>query len=123
MPSKHGRRYNVTPKDFTEAWEASSSADEVAARLGMPKPVVMARAHAYRVAGVNLKRMPRSPGTKRIDVAGLNALIDAMEEETGPLPRPSRPRKKKIEVDADAIDAVRRAVVDEVAGSLEKRGE
>jgi hypothetical protein len=67
--------YNVSAAAFIEAWETCNSADEVAEKLGMPKPIVHARASTYRQAGIKLKKMPRS--TKNmVDVEAMNRLIE-----------------------------------------------
>jgi hypothetical protein len=87
QPPRKYARYNVSAEEFIRTWQASATADEVAEKLGMPKPIVHARASSYRSVGIRLKKMPRPEG-KTIDVEGLNALIDyltkmkAEEEET-----------------------------------------
>jgi hypothetical protein len=72
--------YNVTPEKFIEVWQTSSSADEVASKLGMPKPIVHARASNYRALGVALKSMPR-PKKSRLDVRELNAIIARLKQQ------------------------------------------
>jgi hypothetical protein len=72
--------YNVPPEDFIRAWQAASSAQEVADRLNMPRPIVLARASNYRKAGVKLKNMPRGP-KRALDVAALNRLIETIDRE------------------------------------------
>lgn len=67
-------RYDIPPEKFIQVWETSSTAEEAAARLNMPKPIVHARASQYRKAGVKLKSMPR-PSKARLDVKGLNELV------------------------------------------------
>jgi hypothetical protein len=67
-------RYDIPPEKFIEVWETSSTAEEAASRLNMPKPIVHARASQYRKAGVKLKSMPR-PSKARLDVKGLNNLV------------------------------------------------
>jgi hypothetical protein len=69
--------YNVSPEAFIRAWQTSSSADEVAEKLKMPKPIVHARATTYRKAGVKLKSMPRA-GKASLDVDALNRLVDEL---------------------------------------------
>lgn len=69
----------MTPAKFIEVWENSDSADEVAEKLGMPKPIVHARASSYRQMGIKLKKMPRH-STRGLDVQGLNDLIDEIRK-------------------------------------------
>ena len=73
--------YDVTPKQFIEAWETSSSVDQVAATLGMPKPIVMARKSNYTKLGIKLKKMPRKPVDRNLDVEALNALIEEIDRK------------------------------------------
>jgi hypothetical protein len=83
--AKSGRRktdYSVSAEDFIRAWQAASSAQQVADRLKMPKPIVLARASTYRKAGVHLKKMPRG-SNRRLDVAALNRLIEQLDREKG----------------------------------------
>ncbi len=75
-------RYDVPPEVFIETWQRSDSAEEVAKKLNMPKPIVHARASNYRLAGIKLKKMPRRP-KNLLDVAALNKLIDKINRETG----------------------------------------
>jgi hypothetical protein len=78
MPTRSKRtEYNITPEQFVTAWEQSESADEVAKRLKMPKPIVLARASSYRHAGVKLKKMKRK-STRGLSVDALNAVIDRL---------------------------------------------
>jgi hypothetical protein len=67
--------YNVSAEVFIQTWQASERAQEVADKLGMPKPIVLARASSYREAGIRLKRMQRHHG-RGLNVAALNKLID-----------------------------------------------
>jgi uncharacterized protein (TIGR02996 family) len=53
-------KYFVSPEKFVLAWNDSESADEVAERLGMTKPIVLARVSAYRKKGVHLKKMRKT---------------------------------------------------------------
>jgi len=69
--------YNVSPEEFIRAWQTSASADEVAEKLKMPKPIVHARATTYRKAGVKLKSMPRK-GQGKLDVDALNRLVEEL---------------------------------------------
>jgi hypothetical protein len=71
--------YNVSPEDFVRAWQSSKTAQEVAAKLAMPKPLVHARASNYRRIGVRLKLLGRG-NPKRLDVQALNKLIQQTEE-------------------------------------------
>ncbi len=73
-------KYDVPPEVFIEAWQRAESAEEVAEKLGMPKPIVHARASNYRMAGIKLKKMPRRP-KNRLDVDKLNKLIDKINKE------------------------------------------
>jgi hypothetical protein len=73
------QHYNVTPQQFITAWQTSSSADEVAARLGMPKAIVLARASGYRQEGIRLKKMVRK-NSKALNVAELNKLIEEIKK-------------------------------------------
>jgi hypothetical protein len=66
-------KYNVSAADFVRAWESSTDAAEVAAKLGMPRPLVNARAADYRRMGVKLKKLKRS-NSRRLDVEALNKL-------------------------------------------------
>lgn len=68
------KKYNVDGKAFVEAWQSSTSAQEAADKLGMPKNIVQARYALYKSRGVDLKRMDR-PSPRKLDVEGLNALI------------------------------------------------
>src|SRR5947209_7670873 len=72
--------YNVSPQDFCRVWETSETPQEVADRLNMPRPIVLARASFYRKQGVRLKKMKRK--TKRsLDVNGLNQMITEIERQ------------------------------------------
>jgi hypothetical protein len=72
----------VPPEVFIETWQRAQSAEEVAKKLNMPKPIVHARASNYRLAGIKLKKMPRKPKNK-LDIAGLNKLIEKINREKG----------------------------------------
>ncbi len=85
MGSKKGQGktdYSVSPEEFIQAWQSSSSAQEVADKLKMPKPIVLARASTYRKAGVHIKKMPRV-SNRRLDVAALNRLIEKLDRKKG----------------------------------------
>jgi hypothetical protein len=76
-------RYDVTAEQFVQAWQSCDSADAVAALLKMPKAIVLARASGYRAQGVKLKKMKRQ-GKNKLDVAGLNALIEQLDRDKRP---------------------------------------
>ena len=78
---KRRAKYDVTPEQFITAWQTSESADEVAEKLKMPKPIVLARVSSYRRAGLKLKKMPRRPG-KELDIERLNRLIEELDAST-----------------------------------------
>jgi hypothetical protein len=83
MATKKGQGktdYSVSPEEFIRVWQTSSSAQEVADKLKMPKPIVLARASNYRKTGVKIKNMPRG-ATRRLDVAALNKLIEQLDRE------------------------------------------
>ena len=46
----------VTPEDFVTAWQTSTSAQEVARKLGLSHQSVLNRAQNYRKKGVPLKK-------------------------------------------------------------------
>jgi hypothetical protein len=70
------KRYGVSPEKFVQEWQKSSSLEDAAARLGMPKANVSSRAASYRKMGAQLKKFAtrRSP---TIDVALLNDIISS----------------------------------------------
>jgi hypothetical protein len=70
-------QYGVTPQRFVKVWQTSSTAEEVARRLNMPKSIVHARASNYRQQGIKLKKLARS--SKGLDVDGLNRLIEEID--------------------------------------------
>jgi hypothetical protein len=109
------KEYGVSPEQFIEAWQTSETADEVARRLSMPKPIVLARASTYRKMGLALKEMRRRH-KKELDVDALNDLIANINRKHGiehtvpdhpraraTLPPPSR------DVISDAVDKVLKA--------------
>jgi hypothetical protein len=75
--------YNVTATQFVTAWQTSSSVQEVSDRLGMPKPIVLARASSYRAAGIKLKKIKKA-NSRSLDVAALNKLIEKLAREEKP---------------------------------------
>jgi hypothetical protein len=70
--------YHVTPEQFIRVWQTSETAEEAATRLGMPKPIVHARASEYRGMGITLKKMPRAK-SPIIDIARLNTVIKQLD--------------------------------------------
>jgi hypothetical protein len=82
-PSAGRRNYDVTPEQFVKTWQGSETTQEVADKLGMPLPIVFARASAYRKAGVHLKKHKRK-GKQGLDVEGLNRLIAQLGAGRGP---------------------------------------
>jgi hypothetical protein len=85
-PRQTRTEYAVSPEDFIRAWQLATSAEEVAAKLKMPKGIVHARASTYRRAGVKLKSMPRTVA-RTLDVDKLNQLVTELgggdEHESG----------------------------------------
>jgi len=54
MVKKRGKTdYDVPEEVFIRTWQMAESAQEVADKLKMPKPIVHARASMYRGAGIN----------------------------------------------------------------------
>ena len=86
--------YGVTAEQFIVAWQTSKTAQEVADRLGMPKPIVHARASAYRQAGIKLKAMPRGRA-KQLDPEELNRIAEAALESAPKEVRPPAEKKKR----------------------------
>lgn len=72
MP-REKRNYNVSAEDFVRAWNESSSVQEVADRLGMPKPIAHARACNYRRKGIPIKPMRRQY-RRKLDIPALQRL-------------------------------------------------
>lgn len=109
QPQKKRRReYSVTPEEFIKAWQESETAQEVADKLGMPKPIVLARASAYRGEGVKLKKMRRE-NKRALDIDGLNRLIEQLaaggsveeagsevEEEAPPAAKPRKDARSTV---------------------------
>ena len=77
------KKHVVTPDEFVVAWTTSATVDEVAARLKLPKPIVSARASAYRRRGVQLKKMRRG-NQQKLNVQLLNDLIAANQQDETP---------------------------------------
>lgn len=89
MPQNPSRRpadepvgKTVTPEAFLDAWQSSNSAQEVADKLGMDKPIVLARASYYRGLGINLKSMKRK-AKKKLDIEELNRQIAKLNKKYG----------------------------------------
>lgn len=84
--SGHGPRrkrdYNISQVQFCETWQKSESAEECARKLGMPKPIVIARAAAYRGQGVPLKKMQRRP-RNILDVEALTRFLEELDAPKG----------------------------------------
>ena len=76
---RRNRYPNATPEEFTRIWNESETADEVATKLSMPKPIVQARAHNYRKRGVFLKILRRS-SSRRLRVEELNRRSGQMKD-------------------------------------------
>jgi len=74
---RQGVQYNVKANEFVWAWQTSETAAEVAERLGMPRPIVYARASSYRKRGVRLKKLKRS-SPRGLNTDALNRLADAL---------------------------------------------
>jgi hypothetical protein len=76
MATRKGKRtsYAVSPEQFVRTWQTSQTAQEVADKLGMPKPIVLARASGYRKEGIKLKKLRRE-SRRGLDVDALNRLI------------------------------------------------
>jgi len=109
--SKSQKTYHVTAEEFVIAWNTSTSAKEVAEKVGMPIPIVHARASKYRKAGVRLKDHKVQSG-RSLNVAKLNALIDEMEAE-----------RKSAGTKLDALDEqVVDAIVKKVLRRLKDKG-
>ena len=76
----------VSPKKFVEAWETSHSISEVEQKTGLKYNAVLGRARIYKRPvfdrqgnmvrpGLQLKAMPRNPGTNRVDSEKLTELV------------------------------------------------
>ena len=48
----------VTPREFIEVWQSSTSVAEVAKKIVSRKKTVRVRAHRYRKLGIPLKKFP-----------------------------------------------------------------
>ena len=97
--------YDVSPEKFIRVWQQSTSVDNVATKLGMPKPIVLARKSNYTALGIKLKKMPRKSTDRGLDVNGLNAMIEELDRSgqnptvgytaPGPSPRTGEDDMKK----------------------------
>ena len=76
--------YNITPEQFVKVWQVSETSQEVADKLGMPLPIIFARASSYRKAGVHPKKLKRKEkqGAGRGKV--WNRLIDQLAAGRSP---------------------------------------
>jgi hypothetical protein len=108
---KARQEYNVSPAEFVKVWQSSETTQEVSDRLGMPKPIVLARASSYRKDGIKLKKLRRDR-KNALDIDGLNRLIEEMGE------RPVTGRKKRADAPAQASHE---EVVREVSRLIEER--
>jgi hypothetical protein len=92
------QHYEVTPEQFITAWQIADSIDEVVEKLGMPKPIVHARASNYRQVGIKLKKMPRKR-RDGLDVESLNRLIEQLSQQDDGGPElPTDPELVKLAV-------------------------
>ncbi len=73
----------LRPEEFVTSWQLADTLDTFCINTGMRKGAASVRASLYRKKGVNLKRFPRGPNTKRksLDIKLLNQLISATTEE------------------------------------------
>src|SRR5688500_245504 len=55
---RNGEAVRVTPRQFIQAWQQSTSVAEVAAKVGRKKNACRVRAYRYRQLGVPLKEFP-----------------------------------------------------------------
>jgi hypothetical protein len=74
------KKYNISASDFIRAWESSTKAAEIAVKLGMPRPLVHARASYYRRIGVKLKKLAHIR-PRRLDVEAPNRLTQRLTPE------------------------------------------
>ena len=78
--TRRGRtEYDVSPEKFIRVWQQSTSVDDVATKLGMPKPIILARKSNYTALGIKLKKMPRKSREHGLDVNALNAMIEELD--------------------------------------------
>jgi hypothetical protein len=73
-------RYRVSAEEFAITWNSCQSAEEVAEKLGMPKPIVLARVSNYRRNGLKLKKMKRK-NSRRLNVGEINNLLEELAKD------------------------------------------
>lgn len=78
-PTPGKTNYGVSAETFLRVYQAASSPQEVADLLGMPRPIIAARASAYRRKGLQVKRFPR--GSKALDLEALSKLLEQIDRE------------------------------------------
>jgi len=66
----------VAARDFVPVYQSSATVDEVAEHFGQTLIWVSSFASRLRKLGVNLKKMPRSGGRRRLNVDELNSLAE-----------------------------------------------
>ena len=106
--------YNIEPEKFVDAWQAASSVKELAEQLGMPIPILHARASAYRGQGIKLKKMPRTPKNK-LDVDALNRRIEESNRklaEQGRHVEEVAARADMEFLDVDRLNQINQRVID-----------
>jgi len=74
---KTRKQYNVNWESFVDAWQASTTAQEAADKLGMPKNIVLARYALYKKSGAKLKKMERK-NPRKLDIDALNRRIEGV---------------------------------------------
>jgi formylmethanofuran dehydrogenase subunit B len=83
------KRRILTDVEFVTAWAKAKTLTDVVAATGLQRISVQARASRLRKAGVRLRRFARSK--KKIDVQGLNKIIDKLSERG----RPKKTRRSR----------------------------
>ena len=96
--------YDVSPEQFIRVWQQSTSVDDVATKVGMPKPIVLARKSNYTGLGIKLKKMPRKSRDRGLDVNALNAMIEELDR-SGKNPTPPNHDPGVGEVDIEKNSA------------------
>jgi hypothetical protein len=111
-PQSGNIQYGIDQTTFTILWESSGDTDELVEKFrqyaeerqlpAMPKAIILARASAYRTAGVGLKKMERI-STRSLDIKSLNAIIAKIRRgeavqlpEATPPAAPPEVRQKQI---------------------------
>jgi hypothetical protein len=69
-----GPRYGVSPEDFIEAWQSSSTCAEVTAKTGLNAAAARSRAYFYRQRGLPLKLM--RTGREALDIVNLKKQME-----------------------------------------------